>query len=98
MSKALTDLVHGLIPQQPQTQESLDDQLRALRRAAGLLGLYDAQDWLDHAHRGNGYPEMPEPAITRLARLSDEVKNRQGRLPHSHVVAEAFCNECDGGR
>jgi len=35
-----------LIPQQPQTQVALDDQLRALQLAATRLGLYDAADYL----------------------------------------------------
>ena len=34
------------IPQQPQSQESLDDQLRALALVANKLGFYDAHDWL----------------------------------------------------
>jgi len=34
------------IPRQPQTQASLDDQLKTLRIAANRLGLYDAADFL----------------------------------------------------
>lgn len=34
------------VPSYPQTQESLSDQLRALRVAAVKMGLYDADDWL----------------------------------------------------
>lgn len=30
----------------PQTQVSLDDQLRVLIDAANKLGLYDARDWI----------------------------------------------------
>lgn len=35
----------------PQTQASLDDQLKALWLAANKLGLYDAADWLRDAAR-----------------------------------------------
>jgi hypothetical protein len=34
------------IPQQPQTQESLSDQLLVLQAAANKLGLYDAAEFL----------------------------------------------------
>jgi hypothetical protein len=40
------------IPQQPQRQDSLDDQLQTLQAAANKLGCYDAADWLnDMMHR-----------------------------------------------
>jgi hypothetical protein len=34
------------LPQQPQAQYSLDEQLAELRDAANKLGLYDAADYL----------------------------------------------------
>lgn len=37
---------HELIPQQPQRQDSLLDQLEELHIAATRLGMYDAADWL----------------------------------------------------
>lgn len=37
------------VPQQPQRQEALDDQLRMLRRIADRFGLYDAADFIGKA-------------------------------------------------
>lgn len=39
------------LKQHPQTQDSLSDQLLALKIAANKLGLYDAADWLTHRLR-----------------------------------------------
>jgi hypothetical protein len=36
------------IPQMPQTQMALNDQLEILRIAANRLGLYDAADFIRH--------------------------------------------------
>jgi hypothetical protein len=34
------------IPQQPQRQDSLEDQLKDLHAIAARIGCYDAADWL----------------------------------------------------
>ena len=34
------------IPQQPQRQDSLEDQLRTVHEAAARLGCYEAADWI----------------------------------------------------
>jgi hypothetical protein len=36
----------GKLPQEPQAQDSLDNQLQAMYRIANKCGLYDAADWL----------------------------------------------------
>lgn len=38
--------IHLLIPQQPQRQDSVEDQLRDLAVAANKLGMYDAADFI----------------------------------------------------
>ncbi len=43
--------VAAWIPQQPQSQSSLTDQLEELLQAANRLGLYDAADYLGNINR-----------------------------------------------
>lgn len=40
------------VPNQPQSQAALDDQLRALIAVANKLGLYDAADYLSKPVKG----------------------------------------------
>ena len=44
--KSVVDTIKS-IPQQPQVQYDLEQQLRELRQAANKLGLYDAADFLN---------------------------------------------------
>jgi hypothetical protein len=48
------------LPQRPQRQDSLVDQLTDLHRVAARLGMYDAADWLwKHVPWDHDRPETP---------------------------------------
>jgi hypothetical protein len=47
MASLLTIEEMAAIPRLPQTQASLEDQLRTLHEVANQLGLYDAADFIE---------------------------------------------------
>lgn len=57
-----------LIPQEPQSQASLDEQLRELQIAANRLGLYDAADIIERV-----VSKQPHPFATRIMEFSKEL-------------------------
>lgn len=57
-SNRLAEPNYWLMPQKPQRQDSLADQLRDVRILANRYGCYDAADWIGR-QLGDSYPTRP---------------------------------------